>query len=161
MPETINYVSIQLGGATEAFFGLSASRLAFSSGDTILLAPLLLCHRHLDSGTDTVGLHATVKTACQSSQALELQRCTRLPSSAARCMAEAQEATPGAWCCSSCAACHCKRASASSMRYPSRLSDGSASDSARAACIGSLFLVDGKKKSCICTCVPDVLCQEL
>ena len=24
-----------------------------------------------------------------------------------------------------------------------------------------VLLDDGKKKSCICTCVPDVLCQEL
>ena len=31
----------------------------------------------------------------------------------------------------------------------------------RARGMYSLFLVDGKKKSCICTCVPDVLCQEL
>ena len=31
----------------------------------------------------------------------------------------------------------------------------------RARGMYSMFLVDGKKKSCICTCVPDVLCQEL
>ena len=40
--------------------------------------PLLLCHRHLDSGMETVRLHATVKTAWQTDQALERKRCIGL-----------------------------------------------------------------------------------
>ena len=57
----------------EPFSALRAHALRFWSEGSLLLAPLLLCHRHRDGGTHTLLLHAAVKTAWQSDKAFELQ----------------------------------------------------------------------------------------
>ena len=71
----------------------------------MLLGPLLLRPRHLDSRTHKLLLRATVKVASKKSQAVERDAVPGFRSAAARLSDDAEEELTGSWDVSSTACC--------------------------------------------------------
>ena len=69
---------VMLRGIVGTFFLSSVVRASNPSGNTLALARLHLCHRHLDSGTHKLLARATVKVAFAYLQSRERERVLRL-----------------------------------------------------------------------------------